>query len=87
MVHSVNLFHRRHSTQVLIDFGLAFHSFLVEDKAVDLCVLASMHSDLELLFGSVLASYEKRMSKRWLPIKKRLDDGKFHFQGSALFTH
>ncbi|KAL4071929.1 kinase-like domain-containing protein [Scleroderma citrinum] len=63
---------------VLIDFGLAYHSTLVEDKAVDLYVLerafASTHPDSEPLFGSVLASYEKRMEKQWLPIKKRLDD-------------
>ena len=68
---------------MLIDFGLAFHSSLVEDKAVDLYVLerafASTHPDSEPLFGSVLASYEKRLGKKWLPIKKRLDDGQFYF--------
>ncbi|KAG2052315.1 kinase-like protein [Suillus hirtellus] len=63
---------------VLIDFGLAYHSTLVEDKAVDLYVLerafASTHPDSEPLFAGVLSAYEKRMRKHWLPIKKRLDD-------------
>lgn len=63
---------------VLIDFGLAYHSTLVEDKAVDLYVLerafASTHPDSEPLFAGVLSAYEKRMSKNWPPIKKRLDD-------------
>ncbi|KAG1782165.1 kinase-like domain-containing protein [Suillus placidus] len=66
------------SDLVLIDFGLAYHSTLVEDKAVDLYVLerafASTHPDSEPLFSEVLNAYEKRMGKRWLPIKKRLDD-------------
>ena len=85
----MNPFNRQQSTQVLIDFGLAFHSTLVEDKAVDLYVLerafASTHPDSEPLFGSVLASYEKRMGKHWLPIKKRLDDGQYHFQAAYAF--
>ncbi|KIJ67338.1 hypothetical protein HYDPIDRAFT_84105, partial [Hydnomerulius pinastri MD-312] len=63
---------------VLIDFGLAFHSNLVEDKAVDLYVLerafASTHPDSEPLFASVLASYEKGMGKSWTQVKRRLDD-------------
>ncbi|KAI5985521.1 kinase-like domain-containing protein [Pisolithus albus] len=63
---------------VLIDFGLAYHSTLVEDKAVDLYVLerafASTHPDAEPLLSSVLASYEKRLGKHWSAIKKRLDD-------------
>ncbi|KAI6145659.1 kinase-like domain-containing protein [Pisolithus tinctorius] len=63
---------------VLIDFGLAYHSSLVEDKAVDLYVLerafASTHPDAEPLFNSVLASYAKRLGKHWSAIKKRLDD-------------
>ncbi|KAG1893633.1 kinase-like domain-containing protein [Suillus fuscotomentosus] len=66
------------SDLVLIDFGLAYHSTLVEDKAVDLYVLerafASTHPDSEPLFAGVLSAYEKRMRKHWLPIKKRLDD-------------
>ncbi|KIO06685.1 hypothetical protein M404DRAFT_998812 [Pisolithus tinctorius Marx 270] len=63
---------------VLIDFGLAYHSSLVEDKAVDLYVLehafASTHPDAEPLFNSVLASYEKHLGKHWSVIKKQLDD-------------
>ncbi|KAI5998343.1 kinase-like domain-containing protein [Pisolithus orientalis] len=63
---------------VLIDFGLAYHSSLVEDKAVDLYVLerafASTHPDAEPLFNSVLASYETHLGKHWSAIKKRLDD-------------
>ncbi|KAI6114643.1 kinase-like domain-containing protein [Pisolithus croceorrhizus] len=63
---------------VLIDFGLAYHSTLVEDKAVDLYVLerafASTHPDAEPLFSSVLASYEKHLGKHWSAIKKRLND-------------
>ncbi|KAG2749390.1 hypothetical protein P692DRAFT_20848244 [Suillus brevipes Sb2] len=66
------------SDLVLIDFGLAYHSTLVEDKAVDLYVLerafASTHPDSEPLFAGVLSAYEKRMGKHWMPIKKRLDD-------------
>ncbi|KIK94611.1 hypothetical protein PAXRUDRAFT_827815 [Paxillus rubicundulus Ve08.2h10] len=63
---------------VLIDFGLAFHSSLVEDKAVDLYVLerafTSTHPDSKPLFESVLSSYEQRMGKKWDQIKRRLDD-------------
>ncbi|KAF8840280.1 hypothetical protein BDN67DRAFT_903936 [Paxillus ammoniavirescens] len=63
---------------VLIDFGLAFHSSLVEDKAVDLYVLerafTSTHPDSKPLFESVLSSYEQRMGKNWDQIKRRLDD-------------
>ncbi|KAG2044064.1 kinase-like domain-containing protein [Suillus americanus] len=66
------------SDMVLIDFGLAYHSTLVEDKAVDLYVLerafASTHPDSEPLFAGVLSAYEKRMGKHWLQIKRRLDD-------------
>jgi len=65
--------------QVLIDFGLAYHSTLVEDKAVDLYVLerafASTHPDSEPLFAGVLDAYANRMGKHWPPIKRRLDDG------------
>jgi len=67
------------STQlVLIDFGLAYQSSLVEDKAVDLYVLerafSSTHPDSELLFTSVLKAYEERMGKDWPAVAKRLDD-------------
>ncbi|KAG1745092.1 kinase-like domain-containing protein [Suillus paluster] len=69
---------KKTSDLVLIDFGLAYHSTLVEDKAVDLYVLerafASTHPDSEPLFAGVLGAYEKRMGKYWLPIRKRLDD-------------
>lgn len=65
--------------QVLIDFGLAFTSTLVEDKAVDLYVLerafASTHPQSEPLFAGVLKAYEKKMGKDWSAISRRLDDG------------
>ena len=65
--------------QVLIDFGLAYTSTLVEDKAVDLYVLerafASTHPQSEPLFAGVLAAYERKMGKDWTPISRRLDDG------------
>ncbi|KAH7886743.1 kinase-like domain-containing protein [Phlebopus sp. FC_14] len=74
-----NIMLRRGSNDlVLIDFGLAFHSILIEDKAVDLYVLerafASTHPDSEPLFASVLASYGDRMGRHWIQIKRRLDD-------------
>ncbi|EIW52930.1 serine/threonine protein kinase BUD32 [Trametes versicolor FP-101664 SS1] len=63
---------------VLIDFGLAFTSTLVEDKAVDLYVLerafASTHPQSEPLFAGVLKAYEKKMGKDWSAISRRLDD-------------
>ncbi|KAF8556696.1 hypothetical protein OG21DRAFT_578403 [Imleria badia] len=65
---------------VLIDFGLAYQSTLVEDKAVDLYVLerafTSTHPDSEPLFASILAAYANRIGKDWDQIKKRLDEGK-----------
>ncbi|KAJ7671956.1 hypothetical protein B0H17DRAFT_1162060 [Mycena rosella] len=75
-------FKSRHSTLrtelVLIDFGLSYHSSLVEDKAVDLYVLerafSSTHPDSEPLFASVLKAYELRMGKEWAAIGRRLDD-------------
>ncbi|KAI5998345.1 hypothetical protein F5J12DRAFT_849814 [Pisolithus orientalis] len=88
-MHIVNIIHgdlttlnmilcRGDKDLVLIDFGLAYHSSLVEDKAVDLYVLehafASTHPDAEPLFNSVLASYEKHLGKHWSVIKKQLDD-------------
>lgn len=64
----------------MIDFGLSYHSTLVEDKAVDLYVLerafASTHPDSEPLFSSILVAYANRMGKDWDQIKKRLDEGK-----------
>ncbi|KAF8639059.1 hypothetical protein AX17_001755 [Amanita inopinata Kibby_2008] len=63
---------------VMIDFGLAFQSTLVEDKAVDLYVLerafASTHPESEPLFASVLATYGEGMGKDWPAIRRRLDD-------------
>jgi TP53 regulating kinase-like protein len=68
------------TSQVLVDFGLAYQSSLVEDKAVDLYVLerafSSTHPDSEPLFASVLKAYEKQMGKDWVPIARRLADGK-----------
>jgi hypothetical protein len=65
--------------QVLIDFGLAYHSTLVEDKAVDIYVLerafASTHPDSESLFALVLKAYRERMGKDWTEIGRRLHDG------------
>ncbi|KAK0462895.1 kinase-like domain-containing protein [Desarmillaria tabescens] len=62
----------------LVDFGLAYHSTLIEDKAVDLYVLerafSSTHPESEPLFASVLQAYEVRMGKEWPAIKRRLDD-------------
>ncbi|KAF8063492.1 kinase-like domain-containing protein [Lyophyllum atratum] len=63
---------------VLIDFGLSYHSSLVEDKAVDLYVLerafSSTHPDSEPLFALVLTAYGKQLGKEWPPISRRLDD-------------
>ncbi|KAK0471369.1 kinase-like domain-containing protein [Armillaria novae-zelandiae] len=62
----------------LVDFGLAYHSNLTEDKAVDLYVLerafSSTHPESEPLFTSVLQAYEVRMGKEWSAVKRRLDD-------------
>ncbi|KAJ7199741.1 kinase-like domain-containing protein [Mycena haematopus] len=82
MLRHPSSFKSRHPTLstelVLIDFGLSFHSSLVEDKAVDLYVLerafSSTHPDSEPLFASVLTAYEQRMGKEWIPIWRRLDD-------------
>jgi len=63
---------------VLIDFGLAYTSTLVEDKAVDLYVLerafASTHPASEPLFASVLNAYQEGMGREWAAISRRLDD-------------
>lgn len=73
--------------QVLIDFGLSYHSSLVEDKAVDLYVLerafASTHPDSEPLFAAVLNAYARELGAEWSALSKRLDDGEimFHFMG------
>ena len=69
--------------KVLIDFGLAFQSTLVEDKAVDLYVLerafASTHPGSEPLFTSVLTAYGKETGREWPTIHRRLEDGKSGF--------
>ncbi|KAF8632703.1 hypothetical protein AX15_001727, partial [Amanita polypyramis BW_CC] len=63
---------------VLIDFGLAFQSALVEDKAVDLYVLerafASTHPESEAMFAGVLRGYEGEMGREWGGIGRRLDE-------------
>ena len=63
----------------MIDFGLAYTSTLVEDKAVDLYVLerafASTHPDSEPLFGSVIQAYQRHLGQDWGPIERRLDEG------------
>lgn len=68
---------------MLIDFGLSYHSTLVEDKAVDLYVLerafASTHPDSEPMFSSVLSAYERQVGKEWPALRRRLDDGKDHY--------
>jgi len=82
MLRHPSSFESRHPTLptelVLIDFGLSYHSSLVEDKAVDLYVLerafSSTHPDSEPLFASVLKAYEQRMGKDWATIGRRLDD-------------
>jgi tRNA A-37 threonylcarbamoyl transferase component Bud32 len=68
--------------QLLIDFGLSYHSTLPEDKAVDLYVLerafASTHPDSTTLFARVLEAYERRSSAAdWASVRRRLDDGTF----------
>ena len=65
--------------QVLIDFGLSFHSTLPEDKAVDLYVLeqafSSTHPDTSKFFARVLKTYERRMGESWKAIGRKLDEG------------
>jgi len=63
---------------VLIDFGLAYTSTMVEDKAVDLYVLerafASTHPDSEPMFFAVLEAYKKGMDRDWTAVERRLED-------------
>ncbi|OBZ73158.1 hypothetical protein A0H81_07091 [Grifola frondosa] len=70
---------RKGTQLVLIDFGLAYTSTLVEDKAVDLYVLerafSSTHPASEPLFASILKAYEVKMGREWTAISRRLDDG------------
>jgi len=76
------------ASKVLIDFGLAYQSTLVEDKAVDLYVLerafASTHPDAEPLFASVLDAYSRGLGKEWAPLKRRLEEGNCISLTSAL---
>lgn len=66
---------------MLIDFGLAYTSTLVEDKAVDLYVLerafVSTHPDSEPMFFAVLEAYKKGLGKDWTAVERRLEDGEF----------
>ena len=66
---------------MLIDFGLAYTSALVEDKAVDLYVLerafASTHPDSEPMFFAVLEAYRNGMGKDWTAVERRLEDGEY----------
>lgn len=66
---------------MLIDFGLAYTSTLVEDKAVDLYVLerafASTHPDSEPMFFAVLEAYKKGMGKDWTVVERRLEEGEY----------
>ena len=63
---------------MLIDFGLAFQSTLVEDKAVDLYVLerafGSTHPESEPLFARVLRGYGDEMGREWVGISRRLEE-------------
>jgi TP53 regulating kinase and related kinases len=68
------------SCQLLIDFGLAYTSTLVEDKAVDLYVLerafASTHPESEPMFTRVLEAYARQLGKKhWEKVENRLKDG------------
>jgi len=82
MLRHPSSFHSRDTTiptqVVLIDFGLSYHSSLVEDKAVDLYVLerafASTHPDSEPLFGAVLNAYARGLGTEWPATSRRLDD-------------
>ena len=72
---------------MLIDFGLAYTSTLVEDKAVDLYVLerafVSTHPDSEPMFFAVLEAYRKGMGKDWTAVEKRLEDGEYGLRSAT----
>jgi len=82
MLRHPSSFHSQDATiptqVVLIDFGLSYHSSLVEDKAVDLYVLerafSSTHPDSEPLFTSVLNAYARELGAEWSALSRRLDD-------------
>lgn len=77
---------------MLIDFGLAYTSTLVEDKAVDLYVLerafTSTHPDSEPMFSAVLEAYKKGMGNDWTAVERRLEDGErdLPFCNPSLFS-
>jgi TP53 regulating kinase-like protein len=67
--------------QVLVDFGLAYTSNLVEDKAVDLYVLeralGATHPDGGVRFDCILAAYAVALGdKEWKKTETRFKDGK-----------
>jgi TP53 regulating kinase-like protein len=63
---------------VVIDFGLAYHSQLAEDKAVDLYVLeralSSTHPNSESFFQLIMRAYEQtsKHSKLTLQVLKKV---------------
>jgi hypothetical protein len=69
--------------QVLIDFGLAYTSTLVEDKAVDLYVLeralGATHPDGGRHMEQILLSYAYGLGdKEWRKVETRLKDGQLN---------
>jgi TP53 regulating kinase-like protein len=73
------------SELVMIDFGLAYSSTMIEDKAVDLYVLQraliSTHPGSEALFQDILQVYQRIGGKRAEEILRHLEDGKFVDKG------
>ncbi|XP_058461208.1 EKC/KEOPS complex subunit bud32 [Malaya genurostris] len=63
---------------VMIDFGLTFHSFNVEDMGVDLYVLErallSAHSQVPELFELVLQSYKEHNTHKLTEIISKFDE-------------
>jgi tRNA A-37 threonylcarbamoyl transferase component Bud32 len=85
--HSCVLYYN--ASQLLIDFGLAYNSTLVEDKAVDLYVLerafSSTHPESEPLFARVLDAYGRQLGKKeWTKVETRLKDGTVYFLHSNM---
>ncbi|RKP39854.1 kinase-like domain-containing protein [Dimargaris cristalligena] len=87
-LHGINIIHGdlttsnlfiRDSNQslVLIDFGLSYHSSLIEDKAVDLYVLEraflSTHPNSEVMFEKIVQVYTKK-SRDGKQIFAKLED-------------
>jgi TP53 regulating kinase-like protein len=73
------------SELVMIDFGLAYSSTMIEDKAVDLYVLQraliSTHPGSEALFQDILQVYQRTGGKRAEEILRHLEDGTFMDNG------